>query len=209
MAFFAESESRPGDEPGPRERPVTGYRSIAAATGPDEEGGKLRIRAESCADYYSQARLFFRSLAEPEQAHLASALVFELSKVGLPHVRTRMMANLVNVDPTLAKRVADWLTMGVPKASPTAAPVKVMELSPALRIIEGPLAPKSIEGRTIAILIADGSDAGAVDELTSKIGGARMSDGPALEADSQLAGGPSVLFDGWKCYSRKRAVRSS
>jgi catalase len=84
-----------------------------------------------------------------------------------------------------------------------------MEPSPALRIIEGPRAPKSIEGRTIAILIADGSDAGVVDELTSqigdaggrpvivapKIGGAKMSDGSVLEADFQLAGGPSVLFD--------------
>lgn len=203
------AEVRPGDEPGPRECPVTGYRSIAAATGADEDGGKLRIRAESFADHYSQARMFFRSLAEPEQAHLASALVFELSKVGLAHVRTRMMANLVNVDPTLAKRVADGLNMDVPKASPSAAPVKDMELSPALRIIEGPRTPTSIEGRTIAILVADGSDAGIVDKLTSqigdaggrpvivapKIGGAKMSDGSVLEADFQLAGGPSVLFD--------------
>lgn len=203
------AEARPGDEPGPRECPITGYRSIAAATGADEDGGKLRIRAESFADHYSQARMFFRSLAEPEQAHLASALVFELSKVGLAHVRTRMMANLVNVDPTLAKRVADGLNMDVPKASPSAAPVKDMELSPALRIIDGPRAPTSIEGRTIAILVADGSDAGVVDKLTSKIGdaggrpvivaprigGAKMSDGSVLEADFQLAGGPSVLFD--------------
>lgn len=203
------AEARPGDEPGPRECPITGYRSIAATTGADEDGGKLRIRAESFADHYSQARMFFRSLAEPEQAHLASALVFELSKVGLAHVRTRMMANLVNVDPTLAKRVADGLNMDVPKASPSAAPVKDMELSPALRIIDGPRAPTSIEGRTIAILVADGSDAGVVDKLTSqigdaggrpvivapRIGGAKMSDGSVLEADFQLAGGPSVLFD--------------
>lgn len=203
------AEARPGDEPGPRECPITGYRSIAAATGADEDGGKLRIRAESFADHYSQARMFFRSLAELEQAHLASALVFELSKVGLAHVRTRMMANLVNVDPTLAKRVADGLNMDVPKASPSAAPVKDMELSPALRIIDGPRAPTSIEGRTIAILVADGSDAGVVDKLTSqigdaggrpvivapRIGGAKMSDGSVLEADFQLAGGPSVLFD--------------
>ncbi|MGE6692247.1 MULTISPECIES: hypothetical protein [Sphingobium] len=105
--------------------------------------------------------------------------------------------------------MADGLNMEVPKASPTAAPVKDMELSPALRIIEGPLAPKSIGGRTIAIFIADGSDPAVVDELTSqigdvggrpvivahKIGGAKMSDGSAMEADFQLAGGPSVLFD--------------
>ncbi|WP_404714052.1 catalase [Sphingomonas sp. MMS24-J13] len=205
----AEGEARPGDEPGPRECPVTGYKSVTAATGPDEEGEKLRVRPESFADHYSQARMFFRSLAAPEQAHLASALVFELSKVGLAHVRTRMLSNLVNVDPDLAGRVADGLNMPVPEASPTAVPVKDMEPSPALRIIEGPRAPKSIEGRTIAILIADGSDAAAVDTLTSqigdaggrpvivapKVGGAKMSDGSLLPADFQLAGGPSVLFD--------------
>jgi catalase len=71
----------------------------------NEQGDKLRIRPESFADHYSQARLFFRSLDPHEQAHLASAIVFELSKVGIEAVRTRMMSNLVNVDPDLAKRV--------------------------------------------------------------------------------------------------------
>jgi len=205
----AGKEQRPGDEPGPRECPVTGYHSPTALSGHDETGDKLRVRPESFADHYSQARLFFRSLAAPEQAHLASALVFELSKVGLPHVRTRMLSNLVNVDPDLAARVADGLNMPVPQASPTAAPIRDMDPSPALRIIDGPLTPRSIQGRTIAILIADGSDAAAVDRLTSqigdaggrpvlvapKIGGAKMSDGSLLPADFQLAGGPSVLFD--------------
>ncbi|WP_174273277.1 catalase [Sphingomonas bacterium] len=205
----ADGEVRPGDEPGPRECPATGYKSATAFTGPDEEGEKLRVRAESFADHYSQARMFFRSLAAPEQAHLASALVFELSKVGLEHVRTRVLSNLVNVDPSLAERVADGLNMPVPAASPSAAPVRDMDPSPALRIIEGPLTPKTIEGRTIAILIADGSDADLVDTLTSdigdaggrpvivapKIGGTKMSDGSLLKADFQLAGGPSVLFD--------------
>ena len=39
---------------------------------------------ESFADHYSQARLFFRSQTKPEQAHIASAITFELSKVGTP-----------------------------------------------------------------------------------------------------------------------------
>ena len=43
----------------------------------------MRLRAETFADHYSQARLFYRSQTEIEQAHLASALVFELSKVQL------------------------------------------------------------------------------------------------------------------------------
>ena len=47
------------------------------------EGTKVRLRAETFADHYSHARLFYRSQTEIEQAHLASALVFELSKVEL------------------------------------------------------------------------------------------------------------------------------
>ena len=202
-------EQRPGDEPGPRECPKTGYKSVSGILGPDQAGEKLRIRAESFADHYSQARLFFRSMSEPEQGHIASALVFELSKVGLEHVRTRMLSNLVNIDPTLASRVADGIGMPVPEASPAAAPVLDMEPSPALRIIDGPLDKATIEGRSVGILIADGSDGDLVDKLTSKlgdagaravliapkVGGAKMSDGSMLKADAQLAGYPSVFCD--------------
>jgi catalase len=194
---------------GPRECPVTGFGTFPGRAAQDEQGDKLRIRPESFADHYSQARMFFRSLAAPEQAHLASALVFELSKVGLEHVRVRMMANLVNVDPDLAKRVADGLAMPLPKASPTAAKVQDMDPSSALRIIEGPLAPDDIVGRSVGILIADGSDAATVKALTGKIakaggrsviiapkvGGAKMADGSLLKADAQLAGYPSVFVD--------------
>ena len=54
-----------------------------------------RVRAESFADHYSQARQFLRSQSEPEQAHMASALVFELSKVEHPHVREAMVGHLL------------------------------------------------------------------------------------------------------------------
>ncbi len=203
------SEQRPGNEPGPRECPMTGFGTFPGRSAQDEQGDKLRVRPESFADHYSQARLFFRSLAAPEQAHLASALVFELSKVGLEHVRLRVLSNLINVDPDLAKRVADGLNMQLPKASPAAAKVQDMDISPALRIVEGARAPDSIAGRSIGILIADGADMKAVDALTSKIGdaggrpviiapkigGAKMADGSLLKADAQLAGYPSVFVD--------------
>ena len=198
-----------GEVTGPRECPGEGFTSFAGRAAEQEQGDKLRIRPESFADHYSQARMFFRSLDPAEQAHLASALVFELSKVGLEHIRSRMLSNLVNVDPVLAKRVADGLNMPLPKASPAAAKILDMDLSPALRIINGPLDLKTLEGRSVGILIADGSDAAAVDDLTSKIGdaggrpiliapkvgGAKMSDGKLLKADAQLAGFPSVLVD--------------
>ncbi len=198
-----------GEITGPRECPVVGFTTAPGRAAEEEQGDKLRIRPESFADHYSQARMFFRSLDPAEQAHLASALVFELSKVGLEHIRSRMLSNLVNVDPDLAGRVADGINMPLPKASPSAVKVQDLDPSPALRIINGPLDLKTLEGRSVGILIADGSDAGAVDRLTSKIGdaggrpiliaprvgGAKMSDGKLLKADAQLAGFPSVLVD--------------
>ncbi|RZJ40389.1 MAG: catalase, partial [Brevundimonas sp.] len=61
------SLSEAGEDGGPREDPKGGFRSFAQ---PVEET-KVRIRAETFADHYSQARLFFASQTEIEQAHLA------------------------------------------------------------------------------------------------------------------------------------------
>jgi hypothetical protein len=49
---------------------------------PARERRHLAIRLESFADHYTQARLFYMSQTEPERNHMASALVFELSKGG-------------------------------------------------------------------------------------------------------------------------------
>ena len=208
---------------GPRECPMTGFATATGEVKPDDQGDKLRIRPESFADHYSQARMFFRSMAEPEQAHLASALVFELSKVGLDYVRTRMLSNLVNVDETLAARVAAGINMPVPKASAAAAPVQDMALSPALRVIDGPLTPDSIKGRAIGVLVTDGADAMVVASVTKaikdaggkaviispKVGGAKLSDGKLLPADGQLAGTPSVLVDAIALIVSEAGLRSA
>ena len=199
------SLAKAGEEAGAREDPDKGYKTFPS----EEQGEKLRIRPESFADHYSQARLFFRSMDPAEQAHIASALVFELSKVSLEHIRIAVMANLRNVDEDLAQRVADGLAMDLPKASPTAAPVLDLDPSPALRIIRGPLEKHTLEGRTVGILIADGTDA---DDLNSvkdavkaaggtpltiapKVGKVPLSDGTAIAADAQLFGQPSVTVD--------------
>ncbi|TIV25833.1 MAG: hypothetical protein E5V96_35600, partial [Mesorhizobium sp.] len=69
----------------------------------------VRLRAESFADHYSQARQFFLSQTEPEQRHIGMALTFELSKVETPVIRERMISHLLNIDETLATTVADKL----------------------------------------------------------------------------------------------------
>lgn len=199
------SLARAGEEAGAREDPDKGYKTFPS----EEQGHKLRIRPESFADHYSQARLFFRSMDPAEQAHIASALVFELSKVSLEHIRTAMLANLRNVDEDLATRVADGLAMDLPEASPTAAPVLDMDVSPALRIIRGPLEKHTLEGRNVGILIADGTDAGELASLKDairaaggnamtiapKVGKVPLSDGSTIAADAQLFGQPSVTVD--------------
>ncbi|WP_336976743.1 catalase [Brevundimonas nasdae] len=197
------SLSEAGEDGGPREDPKGGFRTAPIPV----EGEKVRLRAESFADHYSQARLFFRSQTEIEQAHLASAIVFELSKVSLAHVRERVLANLQNVDETLAQRVAGGLNLPLPKASePGVAPID-LDASPALRIVGK--YPDTLKGRKVAILVADGSDGAVVDAVKAavegdggsvfivapKIGGAKLKDGKTLAADGQLAGSPSVLFD--------------
>ena len=188
----------------PREAPAIGFHSAAVA----ETGEKGRIRPESFADHYSQARQFYVSQTAHEQAHIASALVFELSKVGHMHIREAMVGHLLHIDQDLAKRVASGLALGkMPAAPRAAAPVRKLERSPALQII-GKM-KSTLVGRAIGILIADGSngaaikkirkaatDAGAAVKIIAlRVGGAKLEDGSMLAADGQLAGTPSVLFD--------------
>ncbi len=192
-----------GEDGGPREDPQGGFRTAAIAA----DGAKVRLRAETFADHYSQARLFFRSQTEIEQAHLASALVFELSKVTFAHVRERVLANLQNVDADLAKRVADGLNVALPKASAPAVAPSEMAPSPALRIVGK--YPPSLKGRAVGVLVTDGADGTVVANVKAaaeaegasvkivapKIGGVKLKDGKLLAADGQLAGSPSVIFD--------------
>ena len=184
-------------ENSPRETPAKGFHSAAVT----ETGEKSRIRAESFADHYSQARQFYLSQTAYEQAHIASALVFELSKVDHLHVREAMVGHLIHIEKDLAQRVANGLGFSkLPDAPAAAAPVQKLPLSPALQII-GKM-KDTLMGRAIAILIADGSDgaiikkiqkaatdAGAtVKIIAPKVGGAKLADGSMLAADGQLTG---------------------
>jgi len=174
-----------------------------------EEGDKLRVRPELFADHFSQALQFFNSQTEPEQNHIISAFIFELSKVDTKGVRERMLGQLANVDMAIAERVANGLGMpGKIVKAPTTVPARTdLPESPALSILKK--AKVSLEGKLIGCLVADGSDAAVVANLSKaaakmgaqvkivapRVGGAKAADGAMIEADFQLAGGPSVLFD--------------
>ena len=181
-----------------------GFRSFNEPSG---EGGKGRIRAESFADHYSQPRMFFNSQTAQEQAHLIGAIIFELSKVETVAIRERTVAQLRNIDESIARRVADGLGMAkLPAAAPAAAKAFDMPPSPALGLVAK--AKPTLQGRCIGILLADGSDgasiaairkaaeaAGAQVKLVAPKVSVTLKDGKTLAVDGQLAGTPSVLFD--------------
>ena len=189
----------------PRQDPRNGFISFRAK----EEGDKLRVRPESFADHFSQALLFFNSQTKAEQNHIIAAFIFELSKVDTKAVRTRMLGQLANVDLAIAKRVADGL--GVKRAiqpMPTSVPARTdLKASDALSILKK-MKP-GLATKVIGCLVADGTDAEQVMALETaahklgahikivapKIGGVTAADGTVIEADFQLAGGSSVLFD--------------
>ena len=200
-----EPNSWSGEESGPREDPERGFRSF-----PAEEGGeKRRLRPESFADHYSQARQFYRSQTPVEQQHICDAFVFELSKVERVDIRRRQVANLRNVEEDFAQRVADGLGFSeIPdRSTPAREPVDALDPSVALSIIAN--AAGTFEGRKVGVLVDDGADAsllgaledavnaeGATLELVApKVGGFVADDGTLIEAHQKVGGGPSVLYD--------------
>ena len=199
-----EPNSRGGEPGGPREAPEQGFRSYPA----EEEGAKVRVRSETFADHYSQARQFYKSQTKVEQNHLAKALVFELSKCETRAIRSRMVSHLLNIDEQLAKEVGGGLGLKeMPKPADAARPTKDLKPSPALSIhVNG---PKSFKGRKVGALLSDGVDIklfhalksaldseGALLEIVApKVGGVEASDGSWIEAKQTIEGGPSILYD--------------
>jgi catalase len=190
---------------GPRETPEKGFRSFPAA----EQGIKERVRSETFADHYSQARQFYISQTETEQAHIASAFTFELSKVQTVPIRSRMVGHLLNIDEDLANTVAAGLRLReMPAALEAARPTRVdLEKSPALSILLN--GPESFKGRKVGALVTDGVDGTLLDALRTAldaegaqltvvapmVGGVEAADGTWIEADEKIDGAPSVVFD--------------
>ncbi|MEZ4421886.1 MAG: catalase [Gemmatimonadota bacterium] len=199
-----EPNSWSGETRGPREAPH-GYRTHPA----DVAGPKLRVRPDSFADHYSQARQFYISQTEIEQRHMAEALTFELSKVETPAIRERVVSHLLHVDEALAEQVADGLGLeGMPEAADAARPTRTdLPPSDALSIVKN--GPDSFAGRKVGALVTHGVDADVLDALREAlesegamleivaptVGGVEASDGSWIEGDEMLGGGPSVLYD--------------
>jgi catalase len=192
------------DPAGPRESAERGFATFAE----QESGDKLRIRPESFADHYSQARQFFRSMTEPEQRHIVSAFAFELGKVETLAIRKRMLGHLMIIDPALGDAVEQALGMvgEAERLKPARDPIDLEE-SPALSLIKK--AKPTLRGRKVGALITDGVDDGILDALRNavekegatfaivapKAAGVKTAKGKRVAADHALSSGPSIFFD--------------
>jgi catalase len=200
-----EPNSWGGEPGGPRESPDRGFESYPAP----EEGPKLRIRSETFADHYSQARQFYASQTKVEQEHIAASFTFELSKVENPLIRGRLVSHLLNVDKGLADGLAKALRLKTtPKpAEPARSPRTDLKALRSLSISLNP--PPSFEGRKVGVVVSDGVNAELLKALRQRldeegaslevvaptIGGVEASDGVWVEAHQTISGGPSVLYD--------------
>jgi catalase len=183
---------------------------------------ELRGRPERFAEHFNQATLFFESQTPVEQAHIAAAFRFELSKVTVPAIRERTVAMLRNVSADLARKVADGLGMKLPPAMPRALakpPRAEVDRSPPLSLFARP-GDGSVRTRKVAVLVADGvdtrmvarlqkafADAGIVSRLVGPhVGALKADDGAEFDADASLENEPSVLFDGMVLPGGEAAV---
>lgn len=200
---------------GPRENPSSGFVSRTELTA----SGKVRERSETFADHYSQARQFFRSMSEPEQAHIINAFAFELGNVETLSIRKRMLGHLQLVDGQLSEHVAGLLGMeGQAERVKPAREPQDLKPSPSLSLLNK--FEPTLQGRKIGLLIADGADQSLVDAvhaaatkakavvaiIAPKIGGAKGSKGQ-IAAQHALAAAPSVLFDTVLVVTGKEGAR--
>ena len=192
------------DTGGPRETPNRGFHSSARPV----TGNTVRLRSETFADHYSQARLFYRSVSKPEQKHIGQAITFELSKVEIEAIRLRMLGHLALIDPDLEAQVRSGLGIEGPaeEITPARQPID-LEPSPALRLYGKTKA--TLAGRKVGVLLGAGFDADLKKELVAaieaedakaaiiaqKVQGEADSREKMHSADMALRASPSVLFD--------------
>ncbi|NJP93567.1 catalase [Nonomuraea sp. FMUSA5-5] len=160
------------------------------------EGTKIRRRSPSFENHYSQATLFWNSMADWEKRHIVAAFLFELGHVERPPIKQAMVAHLGRIHPDLGAAVAQGLGLPAPGGGQVHS-----RTSPALSMTGQ---PRSVATRKIAILMADGTDAAAVTTLRQALEGQgaiceivapREGTLGGLPVDRQLSAASSVLYD--------------
>ena len=188
---------------------------------------KVRARSASFFDHFSQATLFYNSQSEPEKKHIIErcGLNWERSRrrrfgnvCWLCWLRSTKGLRLVlrkDLGAKVPAKLDKPMNMSIPggadprKFQPKQVAQEI-ETSPALRMVNNPNFPNdSIKTRKIAVLIADGFDDAAVDEMNKalltagampktiapRLGVITGAGGVQIKADFSFLTASSVLFD--------------
>ena len=199
---------------------MAGFASHADAM----QGAKGRAKSEKFRDHFSQAKMFYESMADWEQEHIVNALRFELGKLQSPAVTIRMLGMLAQIHVPLSCCVADGLGIPMPvnielplnRNMPAGAKIPDYESLPVAHTVDpspalsmAHQAPRGIRTRQVAILAADGVDdaslllmqaaltrAGAGSKVIAPRGGDLLGlSGALIPVDHSLLTTSSVMFD--------------
>ncbi|MDR3270179.1 MAG: catalase [Peptococcaceae bacterium] len=167
------------------------------------EGYKVRARSQSFRDHYSQATLFWQSLAQAEQEHVIDAFHFEAGSVKNRHIKQAVADMFAHVAPELGEQIA--LRIGVQRPRP----VQVNEVTTIAPSLSQENTIKTAKTRKVAVLIENGfcplamqtmlnelKAAGAAAETVgSRLGTATALDGQQIELNKDFTTADAVLYD--------------
>ncbi len=180
----------------PRACPMNGFTSFPAPV----DGPKMRVRSETFADHYSQARQFYVSQTKIEQGHMANALTFELQQGRAMSISASGWSAICATSTRVWRRKSP--TGSACRTCPTGCPPHASRsptCRPARRCRSWPTAPDTFKGRKLGIYIAEGADAatvkalmdgvkgagGMVEIVAPHVGGAKLSDGKMMAAQTR------------------------
>ena len=187
----------------PTDESKGGYHEFAQKV----HGMKLRTRAPKFQEHYNQTELFYNSLSPVEKKHLIDAISFELSHCDDPLVYKNAIPQLNEIDHEVAKAVAINVGGDIPPA-----PQRKSHKKRSIKISQVEFMPEKplIKSRRIAILVGDGFERDAVEEIRAamKLGSASTfiigprrgkvtgaTETTSLVADHHFEGQRSTLFD--------------
>ena len=167
-------------------------------------GTKLRKRPDSFADHYTQAAMFWRSMADWEKDHIVAGFCFELGMVPERDIRAGVLEHLAHVDADLAGQVGEGLGMPAPQVQSRPDPSP----SPALSLVNLTGSP-TISSRMVAVLVADGFDGTSLDPVIEGLerrgavchivaphdGSVTAADGSEKPVDRTLSTAAAPLYD--------------
>ncbi|MCM3757600.1 catalase [Sporosarcina aquimarina] len=166
------------------------------------EGHVIRAGSPSFDDHFSQARLFWNSMAPYEKQHIIDAFSFEVGKVQSQSVRQQVVDMFCHVDSGLSAAIANAVGVKPPECTPADTTAS----SPALSMENTVFVPETLK---VAILIGEGFDSAVIrnavqslrnesvtiDIVSEKLGTIKGTAGKTAIANQTFITASPVLYD--------------